>query len=83
MLIEKVYRPAVLKAAYHNMILALITNIIKQKVVLKDKRQDKTAYSSGVYTIRTLNQYRNLIRPIKIQMVSNHLYFLSIKHQAV
>lgn len=41
MLIEKVYRPAVLKAAYHNMILALITNIIKQKVVLKDKRQDK------------------------------------------
>lgn len=75
MLIEKVYRPAVLKAAYHNMILALITNIIKQKVVLKDKRQDKTAYSSGVYAIRTLNQYRNLIRPIKIQMVSNHLYF--------
>ena len=38
MLIEKGYRPAVLKAAYHNMILALITNIIKQKVVLKDKR---------------------------------------------
>jgi hypothetical protein len=65
------------------MILALITNIIKQKVVLKDKRQGKTAYSSGVYAIRTLSQYRNFIRPIKIQMVSNHLYFLFIKHLAV
>lgn len=42
MLIEKVYRPAVLKAAYHNMILALITNIIKQKAVLKDKRYFKS-----------------------------------------
>jgi len=38
MLIEKVYRPAVLKAAYHNMILALITNIIKQAAIWKDKR---------------------------------------------
>ena len=39
------------------MILALITNIIKQKVVLKDKRSGKTAYSSSVYAIRTLSQY--------------------------
>ncbi|HFC8455577.1 TPA: hypothetical protein ACFP37_001234 [Neisseria subflava] len=68
MLIEKVYRPAVLKAAYHNMILALITNIIKQKVVLKDKRQDKTAYSSGVYAIRT---FKPISKPHQTDKNSN------------
>ncbi|MGN6842578.1 hypothetical protein ACTHUM_13375, partial [Neisseria sp. P0021.S006] len=43
----------------------------------------KAIDSYNLYAIRTSGQYLNLIRPIKIQMVSNHLYFLSIKHQAV